>query len=201
MNDQTPEPREGAGPAPASGPEEVIGSANEQTRELHSSAASAAEPAAAPGQGVQGQGAPGHGVPTPGVQGQGAPSPGAQGEGAPSPGAQGQAAPPPPPPPPPPQPPAGQQWGVPMPPPRPGGFRRFVGNRVTQLVAVGVLGLAVGGGVVGGVMAATYHPGHPTMSQHRGDHHFRGRAPIQRQGPGGQQNGGNGSGTGTGSGT
>lgn len=191
MNDQTPEPREGTGPAPASGPEEVTGSASEQTQELHSSASSAAEPAAAPGQGAQGQG-----VPTPGVQGQGAPSPGAQGEGAPNPGAQGQAAPPPPP-----QPPAGQQWGVPMPPPRPGGFRRFVGNRVTQLVAVGVLGLAIGGGVVGGVMAATYHPGHPTMSQHRGDHHFRGRAPIERQGPGGQQNGGSGTGTGTGTGT
>ncbi|MFF0144692.1 hypothetical protein ATK36_3128 [Amycolatopsis sulphurea] len=192
MNDQTPEPREGTDPAPASGHEEVTGSANEQTQELHSSAVSAAEPAAAPGQGAQGQG-----VPTPGVQSQSAPSPGAQGEGAPSPGAQGQAASPPPPPP---QPPAGQQWGVPMPPPRPGGFRRFVGNRVTQLVAVGVLGLAVGGGVVGGVMAATYHPGHPTMSQHRGDHHFRGRAPIQRQGSGGQQNGGNGNGTGTGTG-
>ncbi|GAA3536569.1 hypothetical protein GCM10022222_20370 [Amycolatopsis ultiminotia] len=65
------------------------------------------------------------------------------------------------------------QWGVPLPPRRRGGFRRFVGNRATQLVGVGVLGLLVGGGVVGGVMVATQHSDHPTMSQY-GGRHFRG---------------------------
>ncbi len=49
-------------------------------------------------------------------------------------------------------------WGPPQAAPRqPGGFRRFVGHRATQLVAVGVLGLLIGGGIVGGIAAATSH--------------------------------------------
>ncbi|HEY3470836.1 MAG TPA: hypothetical protein VGL47_37270, partial [Amycolatopsis sp.] len=48
-------------------------------------------------------------------------------------------------------------WGAPQPPRQPGGFRRFVGHRATQLVGVGVLGLLVGGGIVGGIAAATHH--------------------------------------------
>ncbi|MFE0022070.1 hypothetical protein [Amycolatopsis sp. NPDC059021] len=53
-------------------------------------------------------------------------------------------------------------WGAPAAaaqPRQPGGFRRFVAHRATQLVAVGVLGLVVGGGVVGIVAAATHHDG------------------------------------------
>ncbi|MEU8630713.1 hypothetical protein AB0C38_00995 [Amycolatopsis sp. NPDC048633] len=49
-------------------------------------------------------------------------------------------------------------WGPPQAAPRqPGGFRRFVGHRATQLVGVGVLGLLIGGGIVGGIAAATSH--------------------------------------------
>jgi len=63
-------------------------------------------------------------------------------------------------------------WGPPQAASRqPGGFRRFVGHRATQLVAVGVLGLLVGGGIVGGIAAATSHGGGP-----RGD-----RPGIHRQ--------------------
>ncbi|EOD67160.1 hypothetical protein [Amycolatopsis vancoresmycina] len=47
-------------------------------------------------------------------------------------------------------------WGPPAA-RQPGGFRRFVGHRATQLVGVGVLGLLVGGGIVGGIAAATHH--------------------------------------------
>jgi hypothetical protein len=48
-------------------------------------------------------------------------------------------------------------WGAPAAaaPRQPGGFRRFVGHRATQLVGVGVLGLLIGGGIVGGIAAAT----------------------------------------------
>ena len=50
-------------------------------------------------------------------------------------------------------------WGPPQAaaPRQPGGFRRFVGHRATQLVGVGVLGLLIGGGIVGGIAAATHH--------------------------------------------
>ncbi|MGK3199742.1 hypothetical protein [Amycolatopsis sp. MEPSY49] len=50
-------------------------------------------------------------------------------------------------------------WGPPAAaaPRQPGGFRRFVGHRATQLVGVGVLGLLIGGGIVGGIAAATHH--------------------------------------------
>ncbi|MFD2467306.1 hypothetical protein [Amycolatopsis silviterrae] len=71
-------------------------------------------------------------------------------------------------------------WGMPLPPPKQGGFRRFIAHRATQLVAVGVLGLAVGGGIVGGVMAATdHHPGRPGTSQHQGGHRFNDGGPGQ----------------------
>ncbi|SFO12392.1 hypothetical protein [Amycolatopsis rubida] len=96
-------------------------------------------------------------------------------------------------------------WGMPLPPPKQSGFRRFVAHRATQLVAVGVLGLAVGGGIVGGVMAATHHPG---MSQHQGGHRFNDGGPGQRHRVPDGQNGGNqnngpgfGNGGGTSSGT
>ena len=72
-------------------------------------------------------------------------------------------------------------WGPPQAaaPRRPGGFRRFVGHRATQLVGVGVLGLLIGGGIVGGIAAATSHSGGPRD----------GRPGIHRQytGPNGNQ--------------
>ncbi len=97
---------------------------------------------------------------------------------------------------------------MPLPPPKQSGFRRFVAHRATQLVAVGVLGLVVGGGIVGGVMAATHHPGRPGMSQHQGGHRFNDGGPGQRYRVPDGQNGGSGNngpgfgnGGGTGSGT
>ncbi|SEF30524.1 hypothetical protein SAMN05421837_105262 [Amycolatopsis pretoriensis] len=73
-------------------------------------------------------------------------------------------------------------WGPPAAaaaPRQPGGFRRFVGHRATQLVGVGVLGLLIGGGIVGGIAAATHHGGGPRD----------GRPGIHRQynGPDGNQ--------------
>lgn len=41
------------------------------------------------------------------------------------------------------------QAPYPQQPPQPGRFKRFAGHRATQLVAVGVLGLVIGGGIVG----------------------------------------------------
>ncbi|MBN9745829.1 hypothetical protein DMP23_32925 [Amycolatopsis sp. A1MSW2902] len=98
-------------------------------------------------------------------------------------------------------------WGMPLPPPKQSGFRRFVAHRATQLVAVSVLGLVVGGGIVGGVMAATHHPGRPGMSQHQGGHRFNDGGPGQRhrvpdgQNGGSGNNGNNGPGFGNGGGT
>jgi hypothetical protein len=133
--------------------------------------------------------------PQSGGQHAGAQQMGAQNMGAQPPGAGPQQAAP--------QPPYGQvppgMWGAPPPPRQPGGFRRFAGNRVTQLVAVGVLGLVVGGGIVGGVMAATQHDGRPGISRVRdggGHHQFRGGAGLGRGGAGGTNNGTSGSGTG-----
>lgn len=84
---------------------------------------------------------------------------------------------------------------MPLPPPNQSGFRRFVAHRATQLVAVGVLGLVVGGGIVGGVMASTHHPGRPGMSQHQ---RFHDGGPGQpHRGPnGGNENNGPGFGNG-----
>jgi hypothetical protein len=62
---------------------------------------------------------------------------------------------------PPPQPGPGQPYGPWGPPPaaprQPGGFRRFVGHRATQLVGVGVLGMLLGATIVGGIAAASHH--------------------------------------------
>ncbi|WP_037369071.1 hypothetical protein [Amycolatopsis orientalis] len=100
-------------------------------------------------------------------------------------------------------------WGMPLQ-PRQSGFRRFVAHRATQLVAVGVLGVVVGGGIVGGVMAATHHPGRPGMSQHHGGHRLDDGGPGQRhrvpdgQNRGDENNGpgfGNGGGTSSGTGS
>ncbi|MEV6875674.1 hypothetical protein [Amycolatopsis sp. NPDC051128] len=83
------------------------------------------------------------------------------------------------------QPGPGQAYGAWGPPPastRPGGFRRFVGHRATQLVGVGLLGVLVGGGIVGGIAAATHHgprDGRPGIHrQHNGPNPgFDGRGP------------------------
>ena len=76
-------------------------------------------------------------------------------------------------------------WGPPQAAQRqPGGFRRFVGHRATQLVGVGVLGLLIGGGIVGGIAAATSHgprdgrPGiHRQYDGPNGNQGFDGRGP------------------------
>ncbi|ANN21269.1 hypothetical protein SD37_40655 [Amycolatopsis orientalis] len=58
---------------------------------------------------------------------------------------------------------------VPPAPPAKGGFRRFAGHRATQLVAVGVLGFVIGGGVIGtAVGLAAHHGDRPGFS--RGHH-------------------------------
>ncbi|WP_394617463.1 hypothetical protein JNUCC0626_49110 [Lentzea sp. JNUCC 0626] len=55
----------------------------------------------------------------------------------------------------------------PPPPRRPGRVRRVAGHRATQLVAVGLLGLVLGGGIVGAVAANRFDdrggPGHVRM--------------------------------------
>ena len=87
------------------------------------------------------------------------------------------------------QPGPGQAYAAWGPPPAagsrpPGGFRRFVGHRATQLVGVGVLGVLVGGVVVGGIAAVTHHgprdgrPGiHRQYDGPAGNHGFDGRGP------------------------
>ncbi len=50
-------------------------------------------------------------------------------------------------------------------------MRRFAGHRATQLVAVGLLGLVLGGGIVGAIAADRFdhdRPGHVRMYD-RGD--------------------------------
>ncbi|MGW3960209.1 hypothetical protein ACWED2_10345 [Amycolatopsis sp. NPDC005003] len=90
-------------------------------------------------------------------------------------------------------------WGPPPAAPRqPGGFRRFVGHRATQLVAVGVLGMLVGGVIVGGIAAVGHHgprDGRPGIHrQYNGpDQGFNGRGP----GFGGRGNAGPGTGDGS----
>ncbi|MDQ7803879.1 hypothetical protein Q5425_09050 [Amycolatopsis sp. A133] len=94
-------------------------------------------------------------------------------------------------------------WGPQAAPRQPGGFRRFVGHRATQLVGVGVLGLLVGGGIVGGIAAATHHgprdgrPGiHRQYDGPNGNQGFNGRGP----GFGGRGNTGNTGNSGSGDG-
>ena len=78
---------------------------------------------------------------------------------------------------PPPAPPAGApQWVPPQQqaPPGKGGFRRFAGHRATQLVAVGLLGFILGGGIIGTAVGFATHGGgrhgdRPGISrEHRG---------------------------------
>ncbi|SDZ40798.1 hypothetical protein SAMN05421504_11578 [Amycolatopsis xylanica] len=67
-------------------------------------------------------------------------------------------------------PPPGYQAAYPQQPREPGKFKRFAGHRATQLVAVGVLGLVIGGGIVGA--ATGFGHGHGPRD---------GRAGIHRQ--------------------
>ncbi|MFD5091703.1 hypothetical protein ACFWMR_13950 [Amycolatopsis thailandensis] len=55
-------------------------------------------------------------------------------------------------------------------PPKKGGFRRFAGHRATQLVAVGLLGFILGGGVIGTAVGLASRDGDwPGFSrEHRG---------------------------------
>ncbi|EMD30111.1 hypothetical protein [Amycolatopsis azurea] len=56
-------------------------------------------------------------------------------------------------------------------PPEKGGFRRFAGHRATQLVAVGLLGFLLGGGIIGTAvgLAVARHDDRPGISrEHRG---------------------------------
>ena len=92
-------------------------------------------------------------------------------------------------------------WGPPPPAQRqPGGFRRFVGHRATQLVGVGVLGVLIGGGIVGGIAAATdHHGGRPGIHRQyggpNGNQGFNGHGPGFRGGnPGNSGNSGSGDG-------
>jgi hypothetical protein len=99
------------------------------------------------------------------------------------------------------QPGPGQAYGAWGPPPaarrQPGGFRRFVGHRATQLVGVGVLGVLIGGGIVGGIAAATdHHGGRPGIHRQyggpNGNQGFNGHGPGFRGGnPGHFGNSGN----------
>ncbi|GAB3138863.1 hypothetical protein GCM10027258_16810 [Amycolatopsis stemonae] len=92
-------------------------------------------------------------------------------------------------------------WGPPAAAPRqPGGFRRFVGHRATQLVGVGVLGVLIGGGVVGGIALAASH--HGPQDGRPGIHRqHNGQVPDGRGFPGrGGGNSGNSGNTGSGGG-
>jgi hypothetical protein len=70
-------------------------------------------------------------------------------------------------------------------PARPGRARRFAGHRATQLVAVGLLGLVLGGGIVGAIAAnrADRHgPGHVRMYDRGPDRGDRGDR-FEQRGP------------------
>ncbi|MEV4595989.1 hypothetical protein AB0K15_01135 [Amycolatopsis sp. NPDC049253] len=187
MSDQVPPEQSGDGGTPQDAPVESSQAAGAAGGSGEDARVTAENQQQAVGAG--GQPAPGPQQVPPGRQQPGAPQP-----GMPQPGM--------------PQQPYGQQpppgaWGAPQPARRPGGFRRFVGNRVTQLVGVGVLGLLVGGGIVGGVMAATQHDGRPGMSHFRdggggGYREFRGGPGFGQGGPGGPGGTGTSNGTGTG---
>ncbi|MFS8095599.1 hypothetical protein LFM09_00505 [Lentzea alba] len=73
----------------------------------------------------------------------------------------------------------------------PGRVRRFAGHRATQLVAVGLLGLVLGGGIVGAIAANRFddRPGHVRMYDRgdrgpdRGDRGDRGGDRFEQRGP------------------
>jgi hypothetical protein len=166
MNDQPRDPKqvpEGAEPPTVEQPTAAAADAQPPTQ--HPAATGAGEPAATAGQPQAEQptvAAPAQGQPAAAAPSTGEPA--AQPLADPAAGqtaAHGQLPPPVPPTPQLSQPGPGQAygaWGPPQAAQRPsGGFRRFVGHRATQLVAVGVLGLLVGGGIVGGIAAATNH--------------------------------------------
>lgn len=77
-------------------------------------------------------------------------------------------------------------------PAQPGRARRFAGHRATQLVAVGLLGLVLGGGIVGAVAANRFDdrggPGHMRMYERgergpdRGGDRFEQRGPFGERG-------------------
>ncbi|MET9226527.1 hypothetical protein [Lentzea sp. NPDC003310] len=91
--------------------------------------------------------------------------------------------------PPPPPPAATPSAAVPTP---PGRGRRFVRHRATQLVAVGLLGLVLGGGIVGAIAANRFDhrggPGHVRMYDRgergpdRGGDRFEQRGPFGERG-------------------
>jgi hypothetical protein len=94
-------------------------------------------------------------------------------------------------------------WGPQAPARQPGGFRRFVGHRATQLVGVGVLGLLIGGGIVGGIAAATHHgprDGRPGIHRQYNGPNGNGNQGFDGRGPGFGGRGNAGSGTGSGDG-
>ncbi|MEU0878420.1 hypothetical protein ABZ345_07490 [Lentzea sp. NPDC005914] len=71
-------------------------------------------------------------------------------------------------------------------PARPGRARRFAGHRATQLVAVGLLGLVLGGGIVGAIAANRMDhrggPGHVRMYDRGPDRGDRGDR-FEQRGP------------------
>ncbi|MCP2199847.1 hypothetical protein [Lentzea flava] len=75
----------------------------------------------------------------------------------------------------------------PAPPAAPGRFRRFAGHRATQLVAAGLLGLVLGGGIVGAIAANRVDhrgPGHVRVHDRgdRGPDRFEQRGPFSDHG-------------------
>ncbi|HET6289692.1 MAG TPA: hypothetical protein VFG15_23480 [Amycolatopsis sp.] len=70
-------------------------------------------------------------------------------------------------------------------PPAKGGFRRFAGHRATQLVAVGLLGFVLGGGIIGTAVGVASRGGdRPGFSrEHRGPDGHDGHRGF-RDGPG-----------------
>jgi len=77
-------------------------------------------------------------------------------------------------------------------PPRQGGFRRFAGHRATQLVGVGLVGMLIGGGIVGGVAAATFHNDGGRPGVHRSYDGNTGPGGRDLRGPGFEGRGGGG---------
>ncbi|MFI6099984.1 hypothetical protein ACIA8G_30925 [Lentzea sp. NPDC051213] len=68
----------------------------------------------------------------------------------------------------------------------PGRVRRIAGHRATQLVAVGLLGLVLGGGIVGAIAANRFddRPGHVRMYERGGpDRGDRGGDRFEQRGP------------------
>lgn len=70
-------------------------------------------------------------------------------------------------------------------PPAKGGFRRFAGHRATQLVAVGLLGFILGGGIIGTAVGVASRGGdRPGFSREHRGHDGPGAHRDFRDGPG-----------------